>query len=79
MKICSERVSNSEQAFEILHKAALKVRGEIDVKSAKKDMENLQLVKDKNIILEKYIIYLKKLLKESDNSKFDTIKKEVFV
>jgi hypothetical protein len=79
MKICSERVSNSEQAFEILHKAALKVKAEIDEKSAKKDMENLQTVKDKNLILEKYIIFLKKLLKEADNSRFDTIKKEVFV
>ena len=77
-KICNERVSSSEQAFEIIHLAAKNIKGEVDRANNKKQEDHLKLIRERYQLFEKFINFLKKLLKEPDSSKFEAIKKETF-
>ena len=75
-KLVNERAQTSEQAFDIIIRVASYVINELEKKDKAQDVA-AKLNTQYNI-LEKNVIYLKKLLKEPEPSKFDEIKKKVF-
>ena len=58
--------------------AAKYVKTEVEKHLNKNQVEQLVAIRDKYAVFEKHLTYLKRILKESDNTKFDAVKKEVF-
>ena len=75
-KLVNERAQTSEQAFEIISRASSYVMSEIEKKDKAQDA--IAKLQTQYSMLEKNVIYLKKLLKEPETSKFEEIKKKVF-
>ena len=75
-KLVNERAQTSEQAFDIITRVATYVVSEVETKQKAQDV--VTKLNTQYNLLEKNVIYLKKLLKEPEPSKFDEIKKKVF-
>ena len=75
-KLVNERAQTSEQAFDIIERAATYVVSELEKKEKAHDI--VAKLNTQYNVLEKNVIYLKKLLKEQETAKFDEIKHKVF-
>ena len=60
----------------MIYNIAKNVKAEADKYG--KDVNGLKGIKERYLLFEKSINYLKKLLKEPDTSKFDAVKKQAF-
>ena len=68
-KLVNERAQTSEQAFDIIERAATYVVSELEKKEKAHDV--VAKLNTQYNVLEKNVIYLKKLLKEQETAKFD--------
>ena len=78
-KLFSEKASSSEQGFDIIFKAAQVVKKEVDSNQGVDQVDNLRKLREKYKALENHINLLKRLLKEQEPAKFESIKKEILV